>query len=200
MQMMAAGEQLVYECLRCTHRWPERRTSHMAHDHPALVGEHARLAVQAICGASALEELMASTLDGARRLTGADGATLIWQTDGGCWCLDDDTESPRQERRARPGDAVAAWLTRARMPAIIADIANDAISLRDSCLLPSARSLVIVPIRTQEPIGTLVAWWRNARTLPATHALMLELLAESARLGIVRHQFAPRIREAIDCL
>jgi GAF domain-containing protein len=199
MQMMTAGEHLVYECLRCTHQWPERRTSHVAHDHPALAGEHAHLAVEAICSATGLEQLMASTLAGARRLTGADGVTLIWQSDNHCWCLDDDTTSTPHARRTRRADAVAAWLTRARMPAIVSDITNDAVSLRDSCLPPSARSLVIVPVRAEEPVGTLVAWWRNARTLPATHVQMLELLAEAMRLGIARHQLGARIREAIDC-
>jgi hypothetical protein len=199
MQMMAAGEDLLYECLRCAHQWPERRVSHVAHNHAAVAGEHAHLAVEAICSANDLERLLATTLEGARRLTGADGVTLIWQAGDRCWYIDDDAnESAHRERRSCAVEGHADWLTRRETPAIIADVVVDPVARGESWLNPSARSAVIVAVRTVDPSGALVAWWRTARTLPSTHVQMLELIAEAARLGISRHQLCTRIRESIN--
>src|ERR1043166_734932 len=96
----------------------------------------------------------------ARRLTGADGATFVLRDGDRCHYADEDAIAPLWKGQRFPMSAcISGWAMLHRRSAVIPDIYADDRIPHDAYRRTFVKSLVMVPIRTLEPVGAIGTYW-----------------------------------------
>jgi serine phosphatase RsbU (regulator of sigma subunit) len=124
-----------------------------------------------------ISTIMAIVRCAARRLVGADGATfvLLDRNDRGdyCYYADEDAIAPLWKGSRFPiGSCISGWAMINRQPAIIEDIYQDPRIPIEAYSSTFVKSLVMVPIRKDEPLGAIGSYWQDNRT-PTEHEVEL---------------------------
>jgi hypothetical protein len=121
----------------------------------------------------------------ARRLVGADGATLILLEGNFCLYADEDAIAPLWKGRRFPREASAAgWVMDHRQPVVIDDVYADARVWHMSYRSTFVKSLAMVPIRTGDPIGAIGAYWSVHRHATGEEVELLQALADSTAVAL----------------
>lgn len=135
----------------------------------------------------------------ARELTGADGATFVLKDDGKCFYADEDAIEPLWKGLRFPMEAcISGWAMIHREPVIIPDIYADARVPADAYRPTFVKSLAMVPIRTQDPIGAIGNYWASNRTVTEEELELLQALANSTSIAMenvrVMEELEARVR------
>src|SRR5881227_3603981 len=92
----------------------------------------------------------------ARRLTGADGATFVLRDGDRCHYADEDAIEPLWKGQRFPMEVcISGWAMLNRQSAVIEDIYADSRIPHDAYRPTFVKSLVMVPIRTLDPVGAI---------------------------------------------
>ena len=98
----------------------------------------------------------------ARRLAGADGASVVLREGDLCHYVDEDSISPLWKGRRFPAAAcISGWSILHGQTAIVPDIRLDERIPQDAYKPTFVRSLVMVPIRELEPLGAIGVYWSD---------------------------------------
>src|SRR5690348_9184832 len=112
--------------------------------------------VQKLSLARDLDTIIGIVRTAARRITGADGATFVLKDNNLCYYVDEDAIGPLWKGQRFPLTAcVSGWAMINRQPAIISNIFEDMRVPVEAYKPTFVRSLVMVPIRTMNPIGAI---------------------------------------------
>ncbi len=142
-------------------------------------------AVQRFSAANTLQEIIDLATRLARKGSGADGASFVLREQDQCFYVNEDAIGPLWKGRRFPMSAcVSGWVMHHRLPVVISDITLDERVPQDAYLSTFVRSLVIVPIRSMDPIGAIGAYWSTVGTPPLGTAHWLQALADAASAGI----------------
>ena len=141
--------------------------------------------VQQLSLARDLNTVMAVVRTAARKLTGADGATFVLRDRDLCYYADEDAIEPLWKGQRFPMSAcISGWAMINRQSAIIGDIyADDRIPV-EAYRPTFVKSLVMVPIRTVEPIGAIGNYWAQQHHPTAEEVLLLQSLADITSVSI----------------
>jgi hypothetical protein len=121
----------------------------------------------------------------ARQLTGADGATFVLRDGDRCHYVDEDAIAPLWKGQKFPMSAcVSGWAMLNRQPAVIPDIYTDARIPHDAYRPTFVKSLVMVPIRTLDPIGAIGNYWATPHTPTDDEVRLLQALADSTAVAM----------------
>src|SRR5262245_7519347 len=121
----------------------------------------------------------------ARRLTGADGATFVLLDGDRCYYADEDAIAPLWKGQRFPMSAcISGWAMLHRQPAVIEDIYADDRIPHDAYRPTFVKSLVMVPIRTLDPIGAIGTYWATRHKPTAEEVGLLQALADSASIAM----------------
>lgn len=135
--------------------------------------------VQELSLARDLETVMRIVRTAARKLTGADGATFVLRDGDLCFYADEDAISPLWKGSRFPmHTCVSGWAMTHGQAVVIEDIYNDPRVPVEAYRLTFVKSLAMVPIRTQEPIGAIGNYWANRHIPSAAELKMLQSLAD----------------------
>ena len=153
----------------------------------ALLARRARLVdvVQQLSMTRSLTEVMAIVRRAARELSGADGATFVLRDREQCYYADEDAISPLwkgQRFSIRECISGVAMLTRA--PVIIEDIYEDPRVPHAAYAVTFVRSLLMVPIRAESPIGAIGTYWATKRHATPEDIELMQALANATSLTI----------------
>ena len=136
----------------------------------------------------------------ARRLTRADGAALALKKGAVCEYVEEDGLGPGWAgRRLTLGSCLSGWCILNGRPAVVPDVrADERLPLAQYRTGP-VRSLVVVPIRSRDPIGAIANYW-TAPHLPGGEEIrMLQALADSTSVALenvtVRAELEARVRD-----
>jgi signal transduction histidine kinase len=135
--------------------------------------------VQELSGAHKMNRVMEITLAAARALTGADGAAFILKEGDNCYYADENAISPLWKGRRFPiNESISGWAMLNRGPVVIEDVyANP--DFKAAVYQPTfVKSLVMVPIRTSDPIGVIGNYWATPRMATAQEVWLLQSLAD----------------------
>ena len=122
---------------------------------------------------------------GARRLTGADGATFVLRMDEQCFYADEDAVAPLWKGQRFPLTAcVSGWAMRHREPAIIPDVYDDPRVPVDAYRPTFVKSLVMVPVRTSDPLGAIGNYWAQPHDPTPDELEVLQALANCAAAAV----------------
>lgn len=141
--------------------------------------------VQELSLARDLAGVMAIVRTAARRLTGADGATFVLRDHGRCYYADEDAITPLWKGQRFPLDAcVSGWAMRHREAVAIPDIYADPRVPQDAYRPTFVQSLVMVPIRTADPVGAIGTYWATRHVASAEEIDLLSTLANSTSIAM----------------
>lgn len=163
------------------------------------------LAVQELSLARSMAAVTAIVRTVARELTGADGASFILRDNDKCHYVDEDAISPLWKGQKFPMTAcVSGWAMLNSKPAVIPDIFDDPRVPVDAYRPTFVKSLVMVPIRTQQPIGAIGAYWSRHYRASAHEVELLQSLAHTTAVALenirVYEELERRVEERTSAL
>jgi transcriptional regulator with XRE-family HTH domain len=143
------------------------------------------LASRELSLARTLEEVQAIVPRAARELTGADGATFVIRDGEYCVFAGEDAIEPLWKGSRLPlSSTISGWVMINRRTAAIADIYVDSRIPRQVYHRTFVRSLLVVPIRRANAVGTIGVYWAERHEPTEQEVAVLEALADSASLAM----------------
>jgi hypothetical protein len=115
----------------------------------------------------------------ARELTGADGATFVLRENNMCYYADEDAIGPLWKGQRFPmHSCISGWAMINKQPAVIGNIYEDSRIPVDVYKPTFVKSLVMVPIRSLDPIGAIGTYWANPHVPTDEEVTLLQSLAD----------------------
>src|SRR5579884_301004 len=141
--------------------------------------------IQRLSFARTLADIQAEIRKEARDLLGADGVTFILRRDNTVCYVDEDAVAPLWKGQSFPVECcISGWAIRHRQPVAIPDIYADARIPTDLYRPTFVKSLMMVPIRMDQPIGAIGAYWARPHAAAAEELHWLQALADSTALAL----------------
>lgn len=156
--------------------------------------------VQELSLARSLEEVIEIVRHAARELTGADGATFVLRDQDRCFYVDEDAIAPLWKGQRFPLSAcISGWAMLNQKPAAIENIYADPRIPADAYRPTFVKSLVMVPIRVQKPIGAIGTYWANHHQPTKDEIEVLQALANTTAVALenieLYHALERRVEE-----
>ena len=121
----------------------------------------------------------------ARRLCGADGAAFVLRDGDECHYVDEDAIEPLWKGRRFPLEkCISGWAMLNRRPAVIEDVYADDRIPHDAYRPTFVKSLVMMPIRTLDPMGAIGAYWARPHQPTDEEVRLLQALADSTAVAL----------------
>jgi hypothetical protein len=134
----------------------------------------------------------------ARRLTGADGATFVLRDGDRCHYADEDAIAPLWKGQRFPMSAcISGWAMLNRQSVVIEDIYADGRIPHDAYRKTFVKSLVMVPIRTLDPVGAIGTYWASRRVPTAEEVELLRALADSTAVALENVRVFSELEERV---
>lgn len=166
----------------------------------ALPSDLARLvcAVQDLSQARSIETVQEIVRHAARELVGADGATFVLRDGGQCHYVDEDAIAPLWKGRRFPLEAcVSGWTMLHRRPAVVEDIFDDPRVPVDAYRATFVKSLVTVPIRSNDPIGAIGTYWSQRHRATPVQIELLHALANTTAVALENVQVYRELEQRV---
>ena len=155
-------------------------------------------AIARICSALTLEDVMRATRGAARRFTGADGVTFVLRAGDKCYYADEEAIAPLWKGQRFPLDqCISGWVMRHKEAVLIPDIYRDDRIPHGAYRPTFVQSMIMVPVRRDDPIAALGAYWKQTAAPTSDHVRVVELLAEAASTKLSSGQLWAKLRETI---
>lgn len=130
----------------------------------------------------AVQEIVRRT---ARELVGADGATFVLRDGDKCHYADEDAISPLWKGQRFPMSAcISGWAMLNARSVMIPDIYVDPRIPADAYRPTFVKSLAMVPIRIESPIGAIGVYWARSRQTTAEEIAVLQALANTTSVAM----------------
>lgn len=158
-------------------------------------------AVQELSHARDLETVVAIVREAARDLTGADGATFVLRDDDKCYYMDENALEPLWKGSRFPMSmCVSGWVMRHALPLIINDIYKDPRIPIDVYRKTFVKSMAMVPIRTDQPIGAIGNYWAEYHEPTEKEMSILKALANVTSVALENIDLYAQLEEKIKAL
>ena len=141
--------------------------------------------VLALSMARGLDEIMSIVRTRARALVGADGITFVLRDGDQCFYADEDAITPLWKGQRFPAETcISGWAMRHREVVTIEDIyADDRIP--HAAYRPTfVRSLAMVPVRLDDPVAAIGAYWARRHRPGAEELATLQRIANGAAVAM----------------
>ncbi len=145
-----------------------------------------------------LQQVMDIVRREARALSGADGVTFVLREGDQCYYAEEDAIGPLWKGRRFPMSiCISGWVMRNKQPVAIGDIYEDERIPIDAYRPTFVNSLAMVPVRRDDPVGAIGAYWA-ARYLPTPDDLgLLQSIADAAALALANVQLYGDLQRAL---
>ena len=141
--------------------------------------------IEALSSARTVEQVAAVVRSSARRITGADGVAFILREGAQSHYLDEDAIGPLWKGQRFPLNAsICGWAMLNRQTAVIPDIYLDPRIPHDAWRPTFVKSLVMVPVRPQDPIAAIGAYWSRVRQPTEAEVANLQVMARAAAAAL----------------
>lgn len=156
--------------------------------------------VQKLSMTTNIREIMQIVRTVARDLTGADGTTFVLRDENLCYYADEDAIAPLWKGSRFPMEnCISGWAMINKRPAVIKDIYEDERIPHDIYRKTFVKSLVVVPIRTMDPLGAIGNYWANQHQPTDQEITILRALADITAVSIenieVRNELQKKLKE-----
>jgi two-component sensor histidine kinase len=142
-------------------------------------------AIERLSLARTMDDVIGVVRDNARILAGADGVCFVLREGDHCHYVEENAIGPLWKGRKFPMSAcISGWSMLNRATAVIADIYEDDRIPHDAYRPTFVRSLVMVPVRRQDPLGSIGIYWSFCHTPAADRILRIEALARATATAL----------------
>jgi len=156
-------------------------------------------AVSDLSSAHDLRSVTAIVRVAARALTRADGVTFVLKEQDHCFYADEDAVSPLWKGRRFPlQTCISGWVMRHRTPVAIRDIYQDDRIPHDAYRPTFVKSLLMVPVRADDPVAAIGAYWGDEHEATGAEQATLEALARAASLALVNVRLWSDLTSALE--
>lgn len=154
--------------------------------------------IQELSLARELGQVVEVVRRGARRLTGADGATFILRDGESCHYVNEDAIGPLWKGSRFPlSSCISGWAMLHQRPVVIEDIYKDDRIPWDLYRPTFVRSLAMVPIRATAPIGAIGNYWASHHAATPHEVELLCALADSTSVALENVQLYADLQRRI---
>jgi two-component sensor histidine kinase len=141
-------------------------------------GELLLHAIEKLAGAGGIDDVVATLRSTARRLIGADGIAVILREGEQCWYVEEDAMGPLWKGHKFPlASCISGWAMVHKETVVIEDVREDPRIPQELYKDTFVRSLLMVPVRSDDPIGAIGAYWSDCYRATGSQVEMLERLA-----------------------
>lgn len=149
--------------------------------------------------ARGLEEIMTVVRKSARRLIGADGLAFILRDKNECYYVDEDAIQPLWKGQRFPMEAcISGWAMQHSQVVVIDDITKDPRIPQDAYRPTFVKSLAMVPLRPDDPLGAIGAYWSTVGTPSDDSVYSLQRIANTAAVAMANVALTNSLAEARD--
>jgi signal transduction histidine kinase len=155
-------------------------------------------AVQELSLARNLDTIIGIVRRAARQMSRADGATFILRDGDKCFYVDEDAIAPLWKGQRFPAHTcVSGWAMTNRRPEVVKDISADNRIPQDAYRSTFVKSLVVVPIRTEAPIGAIGVYWATRHVASDFEVELLQALANSTAVAMENVQLYAELEQRV---
>jgi diguanylate cyclase (GGDEF)-like protein len=156
-------------------------------------------AIQSLSAARTVTDVSRIVQRAARRISGSDGSSLALVEGSHCHYVEEDGIGPGWKGRRIPLDScLSGWCVRNRRPVVVDDVRADIrLPVAPYWSSPVA-SLVVVPIRSRQPIGALASYWTEHHPAGADEVRLLQALADSTSLALENIAVRASLEERVE--
>lgn len=163
--------------------------------------EHLIEVVQALSQARDMATVARITRDAARELTGADGATFVLRDGDKCFYADENAIAPLWKGKRFPMEiCISGWVMLHAEPVTIEDIYADPRIPAEAYRPTFVKSLAMVPIRKDAPIGAIGNYWAHNHQPTTEQVSILQALANTTAVALENVRLIDELREKVDTL
>lgn len=143
------------------------------------------IVIRRLASAKSLPEVMEIVTHAARAMLAADGITFVLRDGEQCYYAEEDSIGPLWKGRRFPMSAcISGWCMMHGRAVNIADIYDDERIPEDAYRPTFVKSLAMVPVRREEPIAALGAYWAKPHKASASELELLQTIANATALSI----------------
>ena len=150
---------------------------------------HLVAAIERLSAARSLDEIVEIVRTSAGLIAEADGVTFVLRDGDRCHYVAEKAISPLWAGMRFPmASCISGWCMLNKCTAVIPDIYADARVPHDAYRPTFVNSLVMVPIRVEEPLAAIGSYWAEKRAPDPETVKLLETLARSASTAMANIQ------------
>ncbi len=136
--------------------------------------------------------------DAARNLTGADGSTFVLRDGDLCYYADENAIAPLWKGKRFPMEiCISGWVMLNAKPASIPDIYVDPRIPAEAYRPTFVKSLAMVPIRREAPIGAIGNYWAEPYTPTDDEIAVLQALADTTSVALENARLYEALNEKV---
>lgn len=160
--------------------------------------ERLLVAVQQLSMAGSLQEVQEVVRTAARDLGACDGATFVLRDGDQCYYADEDAIAPLWKGHRFPLEAcVSGFAMLNRTSVAIPDIYADERVPHDAYRPTFVTSMLMVPVRTLDPIAAIGTYWAEPHTPTETEISLLQGLANATSVALDKVQVHDQLANAV---
>lgn len=155
-------------------------------------------AVQELSMARDLVAIQRIVSTAARELTGCDGATFILRDGDHCHYIDEEANVPLCKGARYPLTmCISGWSILNGRSAVIPDIYADSRIPHEAYRPTFVHSLVMVPIRSMNPVGAIGNYWAKEHLASEEEVELLQTLADSTAIAMENVRVYSELEERV---
>lgn len=176
----------------------ENPLSHKEIERYNLATEKLITVVQKLSMASDLDAVTAIVRHAARELTGADGATFVLKEGDQCYYADEDAISPLWKGQRFPKEiCIGGWCMDNKQQVVIEDVFED-VRIPYAAYKPTfIKSLVMVPVCTENPIGAIGNYWATPHRATPEEIQLIQSLADTTAVALKNIQVNAELEQFV---
>lgn len=156
-------------------------------------------AIEALAGAGGIDDVIETLRQTARRLIGADGIAVILRENEECRYVEEDAVGPLWKGKHFPlASCISGWAMVEKKTVVIDDITSDGRIPQDLYRDTFVKSLLMVPVRSEDPIGAIGAYWARPHMADEEQVATLERLARATATAIENVRLVSALSKALD--
>lgn len=141
--------------------------------------------IEALSATRTIGEVADVVRTAARRISGADGVAFVLRDQNQCWYFDEDAIGPLWKGRRFPISAcISGWSMLNRETVVIPDIYADDRIPHDAYRPTFVKSLVVTPVRLDDPVAAIGAYWARSHTPSPDVVQRLQVMARATATAL----------------
>lgn len=156
-------------------------------------------AVEKLSGATDEAQVAAIVRGAARKLTGADGISVVLKKGDRVHYVDEDAVGPLWKGQDFPQEAcISGWAIMNKQTVVIEDITGDPRIPLAAYQPTFVKSLAMAPVGLPEPIAAIGAYWATMRRPTDDEVSALETMARAASVALENVRLRRELSQALE--